>query len=253
MESCRKSILPEWQERTGSLGSSLIAVRGGSPQVFEAIVHDLGERFRKSWYDFSERIAVFMAPSSAHEFTSHNSGELVQALSRAISVKVVAIASTTVRNIDGGKSADPDESFLVGERAERFIKHSMREGIDAALSEIEGQPADLVVEVEHTHYDPRKVFVYRDAGVKELWDLATGAKRAPRIYDLQAVEVPRSCRVSKLLPGVRAERLPDALSELWAIGGLAELAERMGRGEDMGQRLLKAAGVDTYRKGRHKL
>ena len=247
--SCRKAIVPEWREGTGSLGSSLVAVRGGSPKVLEAIVAELGERFRKSWYDLADGIAVFMAPSQTHEFTSHHISDLVEALSRAMNIKIVAIASTTVRTGDGEKSADPDESFLVGARAEQFINLMSQESVEAALAEFEGQPADLVVEVEHTHYDPRKVAVYRATGVKELWELAIRSRRrSPRIYDLQARGGARQCQQSKLLPGVRAECLPDALADLLAIGGVAELAAKVERGEDVAERLLKSAGVSNFAK-----
>ena len=239
-----EAMLPQSCAELGSLGSNVLALRGGSPHVLKAMAEALATEFRKSWYDLAAGVAVFMAPSRAHAFTSRDMIDLVKALCHAKDVAVVAMGDTTIKADREGKSLEPDESFLIGERAARFLRIQSDKGREAALAELGDQPPDLAVEVEHTHYDANKIAIYRALGVPELWELATGdAPRAPRIFDLQAEGCARSVATSRILPGVQAEMLPAAVDELIDIGGLAAFMLRVGRGEPVARRLLTATGV----------
>ncbi len=149
---------------------------------------------------------------------------------------------------DGSSGGDPDESFLIGERATRYRRVETTEGVGAAMALIEGQPPNLAIEVEHTSHRPDKISIYRACGVKELWDLATAtAGRTPMIYDLQAEGGPRSRPSSDILPGVRADRLPAAVDTLRGIGGPLVFAEKRARGEPVDRRLLGAASGASAR------
>ena len=245
------ALLPRCQKETGSLGSDVVAVRGGSPRVLRAMIEELSAEFRKGWYDLTDGIAVFMAPSSAHEFTTDDLRQLIEALCLSSGLAVVSMRSTTAQTEDRNQSMDPDESFLIGERAARFLRIQSSEGREAALADLGTQPPDLAVEVEHTHYDPKKAKVCRAVGVRELWEMATGpSRRAPRILDLQAPSGVRPVETSRILAGVRPERSPAAVAELRKIGGLVEFVRQMERGESAVQSLLAAAGVQGSRKRR---
>ena len=243
-----EALVPRCHKQTGSLGSDVLALCGGSPRVLKGMVEGLATEFRKGWFDLAGGIAVFMAPSRAHGFTSDEVNELVKALCRSNDLAVVAMRDTTIEADGGDKSIEPDESFLIGERAARFLDIEARQGLEAALEDVGDEPPDLAVEVEHTHYDPGKTEVYRAVGVRELWELAAGAtRRDPRILDLQAPGGARAVETSRILAGVRAERLPTAVAELRAIGGLVEFVERKSHGEPVVRRILAAAGIPEPR------
>ena len=246
-----ESILPHCERRTSSLGSDVFAMRGGDPHMLQAAIEVLSKRFRKSWFDLNRRLAVFMAPSRSHEFTTGRIQELVAALCLASGIAVVSMRSTTVRTADRKRSLEPDESFLIGERAVRFLQIESREGEEAALASLGDSAPDLAVEVEYAHYDAEKVDVYRAVGVQELWELAAGEKRrTPRILDLQVPEGVRALEYSRLLPGVRADCLPDALAELRGIGGLAAFSAARALGEPVAERLFAAASNAKAASGR---
>ena len=239
-----EAILPQSCTEVGSLGSDVLALRGGSPRVLKAMTEALALEFRKGWYDLTAGIAVFMAPNRAHAFTSREMIDLVKALCHAKALTVVAMGGTTIKADHEGRRLEPDESFLIGERALRFLRIESEHGVEAALADVGEDPPDLAVEVEHTHYDARKTAIYRALGVPELWELATGAAgRTPQIFDLQAAGEPRVIAASRIVPGVHAERLPAAAAELRKIGGLATFMLRVGRGEPVVRHLLAAAGV----------
>ena len=117
-------------------------------------------------------------------------------------------------------------------------------GRTAALDDLDGAPTDLAVEIEHTRLDQGKRRIYRDAGVRELWELATEKSgRRPAIFDLQAVAGHTEVEQSSLFPGVQAKCLPEAVSLLREIGGYGEFRDKSARGEPVVQQLLATAGV----------
>ena len=243
------ALLPRCDKGTGSLGSEVVTVRGGSPRVLRAMVEDLSGEFRKGWYDLTAGIAVFMAPNSAHEFTTDDMRQLVEALCLSCDLAVVSMRSTTAQTADKSQRIDPDESFLIGERATRFLRIQSSEGREAALADLGKQPPDLAIEVEDTNYNPKKVEVSRAIGVRELWELATGSgRRAPRIIDLQAPGGARAVNSSRILTGVRPECLKAAIVESRTIGGLIGFVQQKERGQPVARRLLNVAGIPQSRK-----
>lgn len=236
--------LPLWREGTGSLGSGVVSLRGGDPGVFKACTEYLSKRFRKGWYDLTTRVAVFMAPSTAHEVKASDVADLVRALCRCKALAVVHLRSATTKTEDKQQKADPDESFFLGEKAIRFRRLEARVGLDRAISEMDNVPRDLVIEVEHMHYEDDKPTTYRRAGARELWDIGTTkAKRGPAIWDLQAPGGCRAIETSRVIEGVRVDCLIAATAQLRAIGGLVDFVEKKTLGEPVAKRLLAAAGV----------
>ena len=233
----------------GNLESQVLSLAADDPRVLGRFVDDLGSGFRKVWFDLIRGFAEFMSPSQAHEFTSRDVHDLILALCHANGTDVVDMGSTSIKAPDGASGGDPDESFLIGERATRYRRVETNAGVEAAMDLIEGQPPDLAIEVEHTHHHPDKISIYRACGVKELWDLATAAAgRTPVIYELQAEGGLRPRPESDILPGVSAERLPAAVAALRDIGGPLVFAEQRARGEAVDQRLLDTAGGSLGRK-----
>ena len=224
-------IDPEEQWEQGSLGSAVLALRGGHPDLLRRKAELYGELFRKSWVDLRGGLAVFMAPTCTHEEKSLDSDGLVKSLGRAMGISVISLGSTTIG--PSGRGGEPDKSFYIGEKAE--VLRKMREAgappqeREAWVSE---RPADLVIEVEHTHYDKAKRGLYKAAGVAEMWELATPQSGRPSvILDLRRSVDPQSLFSSNLLPGVVAGRLNEALLLLERLGGHDEILERGQTGE----------------------
>ena len=140
----------------------------------------------------------------------------------------------------GRRKGEPDESFFVGAKAERYRSLLHEGGLAFANEALADEPADLAVEVEHTRHESAKRDIYRRAGVHELWEFA-GKDKA--IIDLRARSGPRSVEVSKVVPGVRAARLDGTLQVLRKIGSYGDFCAALARREPVGERLLAAAGV----------
>ena len=105
-------------------------------------------------------------------------------------------------------------------------------------------PPDLVVEAEHTHRDELKPALYAEEGVVELWEVASGPReRAPAIHDLQADGGPCTIATSRVLAGLRADHLSEAVAELRAMGGSMGFARILERDPAVANRLRRVAGM----------
>ena len=164
-------IAPELVWETGSLGSPVLALRGGRRDILELMSDAYAERFHKGWRDLVGGLAVFMAPSRVHERATKHAGGLVEALCAARGLSVIDLRSTSLKT-EGGGGGEPDESFYIGDKAQRYLSFEKDLGVSGAHEAFDAVPADLAVEVEHTRYDREKREIYRRAGVVELWEIS---------------------------------------------------------------------------------
>ena len=210
----------------GPLGSAVVVVREKEARALHAAIKELPSEFRRCWYHQPAGIAVLMATSRPHEFSKEDASTLVIALCHVAGLAKVSLGRATAQSEDLRHSVDPDASFLIGERAERFRRIQRSAGSDAALADLGAQPQDLAVEVERAPHDDVRNEVYRAVGVQELWECP---RNEPRILDLQTPNGIRPVEESRILAGVRAEHLPATLDEIEAVGGLFEFGQRMER------------------------
>ena len=106
-----------------------------------------------------------MATSRPHELSAVDADDLVKVFCHTAGLAFVALGSATAQSEDRRHSVDPDESFLIGERAERFRRIESTEGQEAAIADLGEQPQDLAVEVERAANDDVRNEVYRAVGV----------------------------------------------------------------------------------------
>ena len=111
---------------------------------------------------------------------------------------------------DGG--FEPDASCYFGEKARNYFM-IYRNGTDDEIKHFAAtNPPDLVVEVEVTNFDADKPDIYKDIGVRELWQAKYRPEQKPEvtILDLQVEGGPRAIVASLVLPGLKAATLVTA-------------------------------------------
>ena len=212
----------ERHHTTGSLGSDVVVLRSTDARELRDAVEELSANFQKCWYHLPAGLAVFTATSRAHEFSRTDASDLVEALCHVSRRAAVGLGRATAQTDDRSQSVDPDESFLIGERAARFRSILRSAGSDAALADLGTQPQDLAIEVERTPLDDVRTGIYRAVGVCELWETPRGE---PRILDLQAPGGVRPIEMSRILPGVPVQGLPAVLDEVRVLGGFGDFVE----------------------------
>ena len=234
--------MPQVDGAIGSLGSAIVTISGGSPEAFKDITDSCRERFRKGWRDMKSGVAIFMAPSGPHAIRTNDASSLIHAVANAMQIPVVSLRDRTV-NADGAE-AEPDDSFLIGDTAARYLAIKQSEGSSAALEWLESAniPPDLVIEVEHTHHNAGKQGTYRNAGVSELWEIPTERRgRKPKIIALDGAQGPFGMDESHLLPGVRPECILGALRILDRVGDSHKFSALIERGSAIVQQFLDTA------------
>ena len=211
-------------EQTGSLGSHVVVLRSTDGRELRDAIEELSADFRKCWYHLPAGLAVFTATSALHKVTRTDASDLVEALCYVSRHADVGLRRTTARTDDQSHSVDPDESFLIGERAARFRRIQRNAGTEAACADLGTQPQDLAIEVERGPHDNVRTEVYRAVGVRELWETPGGE---PRILDLQAPGGVRLIVASRILPSVPVEGLPAVIDELRVLGGLGAFVSQV--------------------------
>ena len=112
-----------------------------------------------------------------------------------------------------GTGLEPDCSFYVGERAERY-RLALKEGEASADAFLEELGPDLVVEVEVTHVDKGKVDRYAALEAREFWQIR--GRRGDRevavdFFALQPDAPPRTLAASVVLQGLTPGDVREAI------------------------------------------
>ena len=241
------SIHPEIIYERGSLGSWMVVLKGGDAEIRSLLSKKYGEHFKRNWHDLKEEVAVFMSPTMAHENLIKRASDLVESLGSAMEIDVVCFLSTDIGDRKSNYYGVPDSCFFIGEKATEYKRRcEIGDSEEAIMAWAEQQPFDLVVEVEHSHYDASKKEVYRTAGVRELWELSTlHAKRQTAIVNLTDFDAPKEVGISSVLPGVTREGLLPALEFLRRIGGLSGYMEHKAKSSKTQKALMSIVGVES--------
>ena len=157
----------------------------------------------------------------------------------------VSMRSATARTDDLSPGLEPDESFLIGERAARFLRIEASDGSEAALDELGEPPPDLAAQVEYTSTTPGRS---RSTGTLEFqncgnWPPApSGVRPGFSIFKRKGAQVgsrfPASCRAC-----ARRNRPPQLPNNGGSKGWLHLCMLRVGRGKPVVLNLLTAAGM----------
>ncbi len=173
-------------------------------QAYKQIANALGEstRARLTYDDGTLEIVM---PLELHEFSGIMFGRFVYALVVELGLSIKSMGSTTLDREDLLKGVEPDQAFYI--QNQPLVK-----GRDVDISK---DPApDLVIEVDITHSDIKKVALYASLGVPEFWQYNG---QVWKIYQLQGTgeyqEQYQEVEVSPTFPSVPKERLYQFLAE----------------------------------------
>jgi Uma2 family endonuclease len=138
--------------------TEIIQLSGIRWQTYEALLEELSDRRLRLTYNRGN--LEIMAPSPEHEFRKKVIGRFVETLAEESEIEIYPLGSTTFKNPELS-GAEPDECFYIRQIA--AVKGKKR--LDLAKD-----PApDLVIEIDVTSRSNRRLQVYADLGVPEVW------------------------------------------------------------------------------------
>lgn len=137
-----------------------IVLHNISWETFERLVTEAGERRSARFYYLEGRLEI-MSPLSRHEGSNRFIESLITVIAEELNLNLRKLGSLTMKRRDQQTGGEPDSCY--------YIQHEPqvrgKEEIDLTID----PPPDLVLEVDITNPSDRRLPIYANLGVPELW------------------------------------------------------------------------------------
>ena len=175
----KRSPLPQTQR---------VVLNNISWQTYQALLAELGNhRSARLTYDCG--VLEIAMPSDLHEIIKRLLERIVTTLTEEFNLKVRSVGSVTLDREDLQQGAEPDSGFYIQNATQIRGRQ-----IDLQA----GPPPDLVIEVDITRSSKRRLAIYSQLSIPEVWCYT---QTVLQIYHLQAGEyVP--CQYSPTFPTI---------------------------------------------------
>lgn len=168
-------------------------------QTYQALLADMGDH-RALRLTYDEGTLEIKMPSKLHEIINRLLGLIITALVEELNLSIKGYGSTTLNREDLQKGVEPDSCFYI-QNAHRI------QGFDPDIPE--DLPPDLAVEVDITSSSTRRMGIYQQLKVSEVWR-----------YTKQGITISRwvegnyiNCEFSPTFPMVSAIVLVEFLQQ----------------------------------------
>ncbi|MCY3675337.1 MAG: Uma2 family endonuclease [Paracoccaceae bacterium] len=214
----------------GSLGSDFWRIKV-HPELVPAMARefDWNRLGRRVMIDARKGIITWMNPSGSHVGQASASDKVVPLAGALLKIRIKDMRDLRWKGTGGPGNVwlEADAAYYIRKNAEGWFA-ARDKGRKEALAFEARTPPDLVVEVEVTRFDEDKPRRYAELGVPEMWRVY-GERESDRfnveILALQERGGPKAVEESRVLPGLPARILPEALElgELWKYRELKKL------------------------------
>jgi Uma2 family endonuclease len=186
------------QEESASI-TQRVTLHGISWQTYMRVLAELGDQ-RSSRLAYAQGVLEITMPSYRHEAYKKLLERMIETITEELNLPIKSFGATTLNRTDLKHSAEPDSCY--------YIQHVHRiEGLQVDLAT--DPPPDLVVEVDISSPSSRRIDIYKQLGVPEIWRYLGGSVY---IYQLQGGEY-SPCDRSPSLPLVSTAVLNQFLHQ----------------------------------------
>jgi len=180
-------------------GTHRVILQGISWQTYQALLTELGDN-RSSRLAYDQGVVEITMPSDRHETNKKLLERMVEALTEELDLPIKAFGSTTLNREDLQHGAEPDSCY--------YIQNVGR--LQGRTVDLTHDPApDLVIEVDITSPSSRRLGIYRQLGVPEVWRYLG---QTLQIHQLQAGTY-NLCNYSPTFPFVCVEIINQFLQQ----------------------------------------
>lgn len=182
-----------------SQNTQRVVLHNISWQTYQALLADLGNH-RASRLAYDRGVLEITMPSDLHEFIKCLLERIVTTLTEELNMKVRSVGSVTLNRQDLERGVEPDSGF--------YIQNASRvRGRDLDLAS--NPPPDLVAEVDITSSSTRRLDIYQQLQVPEVWRCTAKALERMHLQNGEYV----SCEYSLAFPSVSAETIQQFLEQ----------------------------------------
>jgi Uma2 family endonuclease len=180
-------------------GTHRVVLRGVTWQTYQALLAELGDH-RTSRLAYELGVLEITMPSDRHETQTKLLERMVETLTEELDLPMKGFRSTTLNREDLQRGAEPDSCYYI-QNVERIAGRTVNLAMDPA--------PDLILEVDITSPSSRRLNIYQQLGVPEIWRYVDGQVQ---ILQLQSGSYER-CEVSPTFPCVSTTVLNQFLQQ----------------------------------------
>ncbi len=173
--------------------SQQILLEGVSWNTYKALLDDLGDH-RASRLAYGQGVLEITMPSDLHETRTKLLERMIEALTEELDLPIKGFRSTTLNREDLRQGAEPDSCFYI-QNVGRIQGRTLNLDRDP--------PPDLILEVYISSPSKKRMEIYQQMGVPEIWRYVKGEVKLYQLqddrYEIQAV--------SPSFPFVSAEQI----------------------------------------------
>lgn len=167
--------------------------------AYQQILLALGER-RSARLTYDRGLLEITMPLESHEVAAQLIGLFIRILAAEWGWEMKSMGSTSLQRPDLDRSPEPDQAYYIQNQPKVAGK---------TVDLIQDPPPDLVIEIDITHTDIDKLYLYAALGVPEFWRYNG---RVWRIYQLQESHYQEVDR-SPTFPFIPKPKLYDFLDQ----------------------------------------
>lgn len=176
-----------------------VVLQGVSWQTYQALLVELGDH-RSSRLAYEDGVLEITMPSDRHETNTKLLERMIETLTEELDLPIKGFRSTTLNREDLQRGAEPDSCYYIGSVSQ----------IAGRTVDLSRDPApDLVLEVDITSPSSRKLSIYQQLGVSEVWRYVGGQVKILQLLSGEYV----SCDVSPTFSFVSAAILNQFLQQ----------------------------------------
>ena len=150
-----------------------VTLHGISWQTYKRILAELGDH-RASRLAYDQGVLEITMPSDRHETNKKLLERMIETLTEELNPPAKSFGSTTLNRADLEHSAEPDSCYYI-----QHVGQIAGRQIDLTTD----PPPDLVIEVDISSSSSRRIDVYKQLGVPEMWRYAGGRVQIHRLQD----------------------------------------------------------------------
>ncbi|MCL6436119.1 MAG: Uma2 family endonuclease [Leptolyngbyaceae cyanobacterium HOT.MB2.61] len=153
------STIPSTVETDSQEATQRVVLQGVSWQTYKALLAELGDS-RGSRLAYSNGVLEITMPSDRHETNTKLLERMIESLTEELETPIKGFRSTTLNREDLQSGAEPDSCYYI-----QNVDLIQGRTVDLLTD----PPPDLVLEVDITNPSTRKLPIYGQLGVPEIW------------------------------------------------------------------------------------
>ena len=174
-----------------------IVLQNVSWQTYQALLADMGDH-RAARLTYDQGTLEIKMPSNLHEIINRLLARMVTTLTEELSLNLKDYGSTTLDREDLEKGVEPDSCFYI-QNADRV------QGLNSDTAT--DPPPDLAIEVDITSSSTRRMGVYKQLGIPEVWRYTKKGLTISELQNGEYVECEFSPTFAMVSPAVIAQFL----------------------------------------------